>query len=60
MLLPEAMAAYAPLNHNAVYAAEADLWQSERPELSSCSDADLVEDIRRFLEVGTVTVWASS
>eukprot|EP00891_Asterochloris_glomerata_P001718 jgi/Astpho2/1718/Aster-04143 len=29
---------------------EADLWQSERPELSSCSDADLVEDIRRFLE----------
>ena len=43
-----------------VHAAEADQWQSERPELSSCSDADLVEDIRRFLEVGTVVVWPAS
>ena len=43
-----------------VCAAEADQWQSERPELSSCSDADLVEDIRRFLEVGTAIMWASS
>ena len=42
-----------------IRAAEADAGRAEQPELRSCSDASLAEDIRRFL-VGTVTVCAIS